>query len=116
MDNLTRICVSTSLWNQAVSFTPSEIMGKDEGENRPHQKMIFDSRSNDDLVMNLARPIPKHSETDRVKDSIGSPSERRKGSPQEEFIEVDPNFSEDMSVKEKEQLLRRSREENKKGN
>jgi len=116
MDNLTRICISTSLWKQAVLFPQSEIIGKDEVENRSHQKMIFDLQKNENLMRHLARPLPKHSETERVKDSIGSPSERRKGSPQEEFIAVDPNFSEEMSVEEKDELLRRSKEENKKGN
>lgn len=80
MGNLTRIYVSTSLWNQAVSFTPSEIIGKDEGVNRRHQKMIFDSGRNKNLINHLVRPNPQ-SETERVKDFIGSPSERRKGSP-----------------------------------
>lgn len=116
MDNQTRICVSTSLWNQDVSFQQFDKDVAGEREKNESKKKMEGSRENETLTKNFARPIPEHPGTERINDEIGSSSERRKGTPQEEFIEVEPNFSEHMTEEEKEELLERSRKENKKVN
>lgn len=113
MNYQTRTIVSTNLLNHAVSFPTYPRVGTVGIEKK--------ALSEEFLILKSNRNIPKNEESTTPPqsgpvESIGSPQERRKGGPQEEFIEPDPNFSKKMSEQEKKDIRNRSRNEDKKGN
>lgn len=115
MSITTRICISTSLLNSTRSFLSLTRGWNDEGQKYVVQDKIL-KVENETPTKSLARTVPVHPGNGSVPDPIGSPAERRKGGPQEEFIDVDPNFTEELPEEEKEELLDRARKENKKEN
>lgn len=113
MNYQTKIIVSTSLLNHRKSFStyPRVRAAYMEKQAVPEEFRIL--MSNRNLPKNEEDTTPPQS---GPIDSINSPKERRKGGPQEEFIEPDPNFSKKMSEEEKKDIRNRSRNEDKKGN
>lgn len=106
-----RICISISLLN---SIRPIPSILKEWKSDSP--KYVLQDKSwnvgeTENQYRDNINPDPEQPGISSVPDPIGPPEKGRNDGPQEEFIEVDPNFTKEMPDEEKEELLRRSREE-----
>lgn len=116
MSITTRICISTNLSNAFRSSQSPNREWKKVSQKSPLEGRISIAGMNENRKPKIASTFHERPGTGSVQDPIGAPSERRKGGPQEEFIDVDPNFTKEMPEEEKKELLKRARKENKKEN